>query len=190
MARGRDDWPDRYDMSAEQVFASFWALPLSIPAHLVAVEGARRLLIESTNLPVSPAAPWAVALAQTLILLASWAAEVGLLANLATRRRIGWKVSPLIIGYNWSIFMSRMAQGLLIGAFMLLSFPQIAQLSTIFVAAFSVWLRWGVLKRSLDTSTMGTVGVIILLLIVSTAVSLVLSILLQTIGLIPPPPAT
>ncbi|NNU16128.1 hypothetical protein HK107_07310 [Parvularcula sp. ZS-1/3] len=188
MAKGDPDWAEKHDMSAEAVFMSFWAVPLAILPHLVAAEGARRILLEQTVVQVAPAGAVANAVAQVITLLVSWGVELLLITNLAQRREIGWKISPLIIGYNWSIFISRMAQGLGIGLFLVAGMAGMAQFATLLVAFLSVWLRWGVLRRALGTTPMGTVGVIVLLLIVSMAAAVVLSLLFQAVGLMPSTP--
>jgi hypothetical protein len=169
------------------VFASFWAMLLALPPHIVAVESARRMALETAaiELPAVPPLTWAIT--QSLLLLCMWAAELFILVTLARRRNAGWRISPLIIGYNWSVFTARLALGLTTGLALIVSLPGVAEFSMVLVAALSIWLQWGVIKRTLETSVAGTVGVIVLLRVAALIVSLIVSVTLTGLGVIPQP---
>ena len=185
MARGDEDWAERTELSADSVFASFWALPLAIPAHLIAVEGERRLAIE-TDYPVPDVSQVVYATTQTISMAMAWIAGVGVLASIAARRGAGWKVTPLIMGFNWALFLHQLAQGLTLGLFMMAGQTAAALVAPLMVLVWAVWLYWGVIKRSLETHALATTGVIILLLIVSTAVRSLFYLVYQVTGLVPP----
>lgn len=185
MARGDDDWAERTELSANSVFASFWAIPLAIPAHLLAVEGARRLAI-ANSFPIPEVGAGTYGATQTISMVMAWIVEVGVLASIASRRGAGWKVSPLIIGFNWAVFLSQVAQGLTLGVFLLAGQPGAASVAPLVVAVWSVWLYWGVIRRPLETTALGTAGVILLLLIVSTAVRTLFTLVYALTGILPP----
>lgn len=185
MARGDEDWAERTDLSVSSVFASFWAIPLAIPAHLVAVEGARRLAI-ANNFPIPEVGPGVYGITQTISMVMAWIVEVGVLASVASRRGAGWKVTPLIIGFNWAVFLTQVAQGLTLGFFLMIGQAGVAQVAPLFVAIWAVWLYWGVIRRPLETTGLGTAGVIVLLLIVSTAVRTIFTMVYTITGILPP----
>ncbi len=187
MAKSTDQWAERFDMSAEQVFKSFWAFFLAIPAHLVAVEGTRRLIVNEPTFQGSVAGPGVTAFTETSVFLIAWGVELALLVSLANRRGVGWRISPLIIGYNWSVFLSRMAQGLALAAAILIKMPIIATMGILVAGFFSIWLQWGVLRRSLQTTPLGTVGVMGLLVIVYFGISTLMMALYQIVGIVPAP---
>ncbi|MEO1658221.1 MAG: hypothetical protein AAFR65_10890 [Pseudomonadota bacterium] len=185
MARADERWTDRLDMSADAVFRSFWAIPLALPAHLLAVEGARRMSVEAGQYNLAGISPVTYGVSQTIIFLITWGLQLALLASLARRRGSGWKISPLIIGFNWAVFLSRLAFGLLFGLSLISGVTMLAEIAAFFVFGFSVWLEWGVIRRTLETSVVGTIGVIGLLSVAVLVTSLILGLLFVAIGILP-----
>ncbi len=189
LARNEKSWSERMNMSADAVFRSFWAMLLALPPHIVAVEGARRLAIESEAISIPAVSPGVWAASQSVLFVLMWAAELVVLVTLARRRNAGWRISPLIIGYNWSVFVARLGLGLTTGLALISGVAALAEFSMVLVAALSIWLQWGVIRRTLETSVAGTIGVIALLRIVALIVSLFASVFLTSVGIIPQPAA-
>ncbi|MEO1042669.1 MAG: hypothetical protein AAFX52_10285 [Pseudomonadota bacterium] len=185
MGRADERWPDRLDMSTDAVFRSFWAVPLSLPPHLLAAEGARRLSIEAGQYSLASVPPLAYGLSDTVVFVISWGLQLALLMSLARRRGAGWKISPLIIGFNWAIFLSRLAYGLLLGVSLVAGLGVVAPIAVLAIFGFSIWLKWGVIRRTLDTTVMGTIGALSLIYIVAVATTLVLGSLFVAIGILP-----
>jgi len=185
MARADERWTERLDMSADAVFRSFWAIPLALPPHLLAAEGARRISVAGGQYSLAGVSPIAYGLSETIVFVMAWGLQLALLALLARRRDAGWKISPLIIGFNWAVFLSRLAIGLLLGLSLISGLGVVAQVAALFVFGFSLWLEWGVIKRTLGTSAMGTLGVLGLLAVVVLALSVLLGSLFVAVGILP-----
>ncbi|MEM9810249.1 MAG: hypothetical protein AAF788_03390 [Pseudomonadota bacterium] len=183
MARADERWTERLDMSAEAVFRSFWAIPFAILPHLLVVEGSRQLDQVTGAFSFAGVNPVTHAAVQTVFLLIAWGLQLFVLASLAGKRRAGWRVSPLLIGYNWAIFLSRMMTGLVIGVALLIGQPALAGVLIIGVLGFSLWLEWGVLRRALQTGPGPTAGIMFLLAAVSFAVSIAMTLVLDQLGL-------
>lgn len=114
MARGEPGWEARTDMSVGGVFASFWAVSLALPAIILTSEVGRRAQLEqpgATGLPLSDG-PLLFAVASVLAALLCWGGSLVVLAALARRASDGWRVSPLIVGYNWSRLIVDLVAGL------------------------------------------------------------------------------
>lgn len=167
------------------MFRSFWAIPLALPPHLLAAEGARRISVEAGQYNLAGISPVAYGISETVVFLIAWGLQLALLASLARRRGAGWRISPLIIGFNWAVFLSRLAFGLLLGLSLISGLDVVAQIAALFVFGFSIWLEWGVIKRTLETSALGTVGVLGLLTVAVLAVSILLGSLFVAIGILP-----
>ncbi|MEM7740674.1 MAG: hypothetical protein AAF225_07725 [Pseudomonadota bacterium] len=185
MARADERWRDRLDMSTDAVFRSFWAIPLALPPHLLAAEGARRISVEAGQYSLASVSPMAYAVSETAGFLIAWGLQLALLVSLARRRGAGWKISPLIIGFNWAIFLTRLGFGLFLGLSLMTGMGVVAPLTALFVFAFSIWIKWGVIRRTLDTSVMGTIGVLGLLYLVVIAISILLGSLFVAMGVLP-----
>lgn len=188
MARAEDDWADRFDFSGEQVFRSFWAIPLALPAMLIVAEAQRRLAVEN---PVDAVAqtiaaipPLTLYIMQTLIYLLVWAGEIVALTVLAQRRKAGWKISPLLIGANWSKFAFVLGSGLLTGAAVASGVVWIASIGGFLAYALLFWLRWGIVRRSMNTTPLATAGVLALLFLVFLAASMLVNLAAAVLGIL------
>ena len=185
MARADEKWADKLDMSADAVFRSFWAMPLALPPHLLAIEGQRRVTQVLGETSFAGISPVALGVSESVAFLIAWFLQVGLLANLARRRCAGWRISPLIIGFNWSMFLSHLVFGLLLGLSLILGAAFLAVTAAFVVIGLSIWLEWGVVRRSLDTPVAGTIGIMVMLSLVSLLVSFVLGSFFTLIGVLP-----
>ena len=194
MARRRDDFAEGVDLSSEAVFRSFWAIPLALPAHLVAVEVQRRMLVDAPNPSFSQQMvlfdPTVLLIAQLLIFLGSWGVQLFILSSLAQRRAVGWKVSPLIIGYNWSRFAYSLFIGAVVGASLLLGVVGLGSFGELVAVGLLLWVQWGIFRMTLDLGVGGTVGVIVLLLIAAVGIGLVVMAGLSVFGLMPEMPTS
>jgi hypothetical protein len=188
MARGKSGWEDRHDLSADAVFASFWAFLLIVPGSLVRALVGRQMAAES---PV-PQASAVAALSPTMIvviklstLLLGLAAQVYLLTRLARRRSTGWRVSPLIIAFIWATFAFETVLGSLMGVLALVGLPFLSQLAALVVFGMFVWALWGILREGLQTTPLGTFGTLMLLLVVLMLVNLAVSAVFSVFNLLP-----
>jgi hypothetical protein len=188
LARKKPGWEERRDLSADAVFASFWAIPLMIPGHLVVALVGRQLLAE-TVAEVGSLSPGLTVLTQTVSLLLGFALQLFVLTRLARRRGTGWRISPLIIAFNWAAFAFESLLGLLMGLFLLLGLPVLIELGTLIVFGLVVWVRWGIIRETLETTGMATLGTLLLLVVVSLLAGLVASALFSVLGLLPDPAA-
>lgn len=188
IAKGESDWAERADMSAEQVFKSLWALPLAFPGLLLSLEAQRRLAFEN---PVTASArlimdmpSTAYFVSQAVVFVIVWAAEIALLAKLAQRREVGWKISPLIIGANWAKFVFTLAFGFITSLAIIGGVPSLAAIGGIVAYGLLFWLRWGLIRRTLDFTPARTAGTLAILVLAFFAISTVMSILLILFGYI------
>lgn len=188
MARNDERWADNMAMGAEDVFRSFWAVPLALPAVLLGTEAQRRLALanplDQVAVAMSSIPTGTLFLSQVLTFLLVWAAEIALLTSIAQRRNAGWKVSPLIIGANWSKFLFLVLSGLLSSASIMAGAPALASLGGMAAYGLLFFLRWGIIRRTLETSPMGTVGMLALLTLAFIAVSFVVTAFLALFGLV------
>lgn len=188
IAKGEEGWEERFDMSAEQVFRSGWAIPLAIPAMLLGLEAKRRIAFAE---PATDAAqiiaamtPLTYYISQSLVFLLVWAAEIGLLIAIAQRREMGWKISPMIIGANWAKFLFVIASGLITGAAILTGALGFAAIGGMIAYGVLFYLRWGIIRRTLDMSPLRTAGMLAVLAMASVAVSTIVSLAMVLLGLV------
>ncbi|WP_183816021.1 hypothetical protein [Parvularcula dongshanensis] len=175
MARGEGDWEERLDLTARGVFASFWAIPLSLPAVMLIGEVARQVQLSRTDEAL--AGPAVTATLQVVATVLSWSATLFVLAKLASRGQEGWRVTPLLIGFNWSRLAVNLIAGLGAAAAVAASTPLLFGPFALLATVLSVWLLFGVVKRSLDTKTGPTIGVLAVVFLVDLLVGLVVSTL-------------
>lgn len=165
MARGETGWAERMDLSAGAVFASFLAVPLCLPAIILQNEVARQLQGELLPGMVMPG-PVGAAVLGVLTSLTAWAGALFVLTRLASRAEAGWRVTPLLIGYNWSRLIANVAGGLSAAAGIALGSAGILGFGNFLALVLAVWLEFGVVKRALALDTGPTVGVMMMLLLV------------------------
>lgn len=191
VARNDEGWEDAHDFSADRVFASFWAVALALPAQVLATEVQRQVALRNPQDLVAQtlvSIPHGVLLAsQALTFLLVWAAELALLTSLAQRRGAGWKISPLILTFNWSKFLFMMVFAPLIAAALVTGLGFLAAMGEIAGYSLLLFLRFGIIRRTLDMSAGGAVGVLALLALTFIAVSAVVSTLLALFGFITVP---
>lgn len=188
IAKGESDWAERVDMSAEQVFKSAWALPLAFPALLLSLEAQRRLAFEN---PVTASARLIIEMpgsayfiSQALVFVLVWAAEIALLATLGQRRDAGWKISPLIIGANWAKFVFTVFFGLITSLAIIGGVPGLAAVGGMLAYGLLFYLRWGLIRRTLDFTPARTAGTLAILVLAFFAISTVITIFLTLFGFI------
>lgn len=178
MARGRADWQERMDLSAQAVFHSFWAMPLAIPAIVLVNEVARQMQLAAPGGSPGPVPGAgilaAMGLASTYL---AWTAALFILARIAARTGAGWRVSPLIIGYNWSRLIASLFAGIGAALAILLGVPGLSLLVGFLTFVLAVWLEWGVVKRALGAETGPTIGILVMLFLVRFLAVVVVTIL-------------
>ncbi|MCQ8186357.1 hypothetical protein [Parvularcula maris] len=189
LARKKPGWEERRDLSAEAVFASFWALPLMIPGHLLAAMVGRQLLVDTPFAEAANLSPAVTVITQTVTLLLGFGLQLFVLTRLARRRGAGWRISPLIIAFNWAAFAFRTLLGLLMGLSVLIGVPALIELGTLIVFGLIIWVRWGIVRETLQTTPMATIGTLVLLVVVSLLAGLVASAIFSVLGLLPEPVA-
>ncbi|MEM1409341.1 MAG: hypothetical protein AAGG79_01185 [Pseudomonadota bacterium] len=178
MTRGDPSWADQLDMSASKVFRSFWAVPLAVPAMVLNLSAQRQLSLQT---PASPQAQMIAAMPSSVyfvsfvaVSLMVWAVEIGIFVGVAQRRGMGWKVSPMIITANWSKFAFLVAAGLGTGLAIALGTPGLSVISLLVAYGLLFYLRWGILRRTLDLSpagSMGMLGVLVLSVFLATFIA-------------------
>lgn len=187
MARNEKGWQDRFDFSADQVFKSFWAILFALPGVLLAAEIQRQMAAANPVDPISASiasiGPFTLAVSQIISFSLLWGLELWILAALAKRRGIGWKISPLIISYNWSKFLFSMVLGLPLGVAILTGVMPLASIASILANALLLFMRWGIFRRTLDLTPMGTVGVLALVMLAYFLVSSLTTGMLSVFGL-------
>ena len=167
LARGAPDWRDRLDMSAPAVFASFWALPLSLPAVILTSELGRRTQVAAPGSEAIALAqsPGLFAVASALAAILSWAGSLLILLTLARREPEGWRISPLIVAYNWS----RLILNLLAGAGAALAVAAgamaISAVVGAVVAGLTVWFDLGVIRNALGVPQGRAIGAELMILL-------------------------
>ncbi|GGY37515.1 hypothetical protein [Parvularcula lutaonensis] len=187
MARDEEGWQDRFDFSADQVFKSFWAIGLSLPAIVLSAEVSRQVAASAPPDPfttsIASISPATLAVSQVLSFSVLWAVELWMLMTLAKRRNIGWKVSPLIISYNWSKFLFAMVVALPLGVSILTGATALGTLGSTTGHALLLFLRWGIFRRTLDLTPIGVIGVLALLILAYFVMSMLSTGLLVFFGL-------
>ena len=169
LARGERGWEDRMPMDAGAVFTSFWAVPLALPAVAVtAYAGRQAVRASGAEAALEAAAATAVPI-NVAAAIASWALSLLVLVQLANRpgeaRVAAWRVSPLIVGYNWSRLIVNGVAGL--GALVILAtgaWP-VLSLTGLVVLTLTVWLDVGVIRHALALTPGRTAGALAFVLL-------------------------
>lgn len=159
---GREDWQEAFDKGDEPIARSFWAIPLTIPFIAMAVEGGRRIRLESydtrpeLNLPVP-----AYIISHTLASLLAWGAALAILYTLARKREIGARLGPLIIVQNWSSALTYFALAICLGVGVAGGLA-LAGAGMVAVMGLGLWIDWGMFRRPLGFAAGGALVTLIL----------------------------
>lgn len=178
LARGDRDWDRRLPMSAEAVFGSFWAMALAVPAIAVFVEAVRRAALANPDAAelVRADAPIVFVGANVLAALLSWTASLLVLGQLASRSGEGWRISPLVVGYNWSRLIVNLVGGLG-GALAIMAGAgagTVIALTSLVLFGLTIWLDIGVVRHGLGLTlgrTIGALAFVLLARVVASAVA-------------------
>lgn len=165
MARNAEDWPERFDLSAHGVFGSFWAMLLSLPLIILANECLRRMSIAEAS--ADPLLTLPVALfvgAEVVVAYCAWGFNLWLLTFLGQRLDVGWRISPLIMGQNWSTFMAYLVLGFGMGFGQMLGMSGVSNAVVLCAIVFSLWLDWGVIRRPLGVDVLTAVGLLFVMM--------------------------
>ena len=178
MIRGKPDWQDRLPMDAGAVFGSFWAMALAFPAIALFTETTRQAALVTPEAAemVGDAAPVPFLILNLLAAYASWGLSLFVLVQLASRSGAGWRVSPLIVAYNWSRLMVNLVIGLASAAAVLTG-GLTAGLAIIGLIALvlTVWFDWRVLGQTLSLTPGRIAGALAFVLLARAAASLLVS---------------
>lgn len=174
MAQDNPAWRDRLDTDTDGFYRSFWSVLLTLPAVVISFnatlrlrDGIPSLAAQDLGMPVG-----VLVGLQLLTTLLGWAGAVILLGLLARGMKADRQVSPLIVGYNWS---EMLIQWLMAACLLLVSFgPELLVFLVIGAFIFTVYLRWGVLRRALQANVVQTMAVMFMLFLVQMVTSLVL----------------
>lgn len=195
MAKGDPAWSEQLDMSAPAVFRSFWAMALAVPAMLISLEAQRRIIAENPEVmqtdPLTALPPGVYVPLMLLSSLGVWLAELGFLVLIGQRRGVGWKISPLIITMNWTKALLMAVSALAITVPLAMSAPALALLGGVGSFALLIYIRWGIVRRTLDFTGKGTAAMLGALVLVAIAASMVARLILEIIvGLLGVAPST
>ena len=181
LARAEPDWEERLPMDAGAVFASFQAVALSLPAIVLAAEAARRALVAlpEAGEAVAASSPVFVVVGSVVGALASWAASLFLLTRLASRSGKGWRVSPLIVAYNWSRLIANLILGVIAAAAILLSAWPIMAFAGLVKMILVLWFDLMVVRGSLALTTGQAAGAVAMVLLARGAAILLCDVLFR-----------
>ena len=184
MARGEPGWEERLPMDAGAVFASFLAVPLSLPAVVLTSELGRRT---QATLPGAGEAalaqsPGLFALASVLAAILSWAASLLVLTQLARRGAEGWRISPLLVAYNWSRLLLNLVAGLGAAAAVATGVLSISAATGAVVAGLTVFLDIGVIRHALGVPLGRAIGAELMVVLARGAAGLLVVIPLSALA--------
>ena len=177
LARGEPSWQDRMDLSANAVFGSFLAIPLALPAIVLSSEVARRTAL---TLPGVDAALYGSAVIAgvfgVLGALLSWGVSLFVLVSLVRRTADGWRVSPLIIGYNWSRLVADLILGLGAAAAVATGVLGIALAAGAVSQGIRIYLDVGVIRHAVGITLGQAIGAYLVVLLARLVVVILLSV--------------
>ena len=169
MAGNDDSWRDRLDTSTEGVFRSFWAIPLSLPLAVMSNHLLIPILRDSEGAPDSPlltASPLFVAGLETVTFLAGWGACLVLLGMLCRSINAGPRISPLLVSYNWSGLIMQSVTFVIVVLVSLSPEPALLMGLLLGATALGLYLRWGTIRRALETDILPTLAIMAMLMLV------------------------
>ena len=169
LARGAPGWASRLDMSAGAVFGSFWAVPLSLPAIALVHEVQRRAQLQEPGFAdaLANVSPVLVGVAAMVGALGAWAGSLLVLTALTRRSASveGWRVSPLLVGYNWSRLIVNLVAGLGAGLGVATGQPILFSLVSPVVGGLTLFLDIGILQRALALPLGRALGAVMVVLL-------------------------
>ena len=101
MAENSPSWTDLLDVSERGIFASFWAIPLSVPFVIIEYF----LLSDYLAEMLSDVAPQPVVLALPVLLLSvvgTWIVTLLVVARLAKSAKLGHRYGYFLASFYWS----------------------------------------------------------------------------------------
>lgn len=178
LIRGEADWQERLPMDAGAVFGSFWAMALALPAIALFTETTRQAALATPEAAamVENSAPVPFLILNVLAAYASWGLSLFVLVQLASRSGAGWRVSPLIVAYNWSRLLMNLVIGLASAAAVVTG-GLTAGLALIGLIALvlTLWFDWRVLGQALSLTPGRIAGALAFVLLARAAASLLVS---------------
>ena len=185
LARGAPGWEGRLDMSAGAVFGSFWAVPLSLPAIALVHEVQRRAQLQEPGLAdaLASVSPVLVGVAAMVGALGAWAGSLLVLTALTRRSASveGWRVSPLLVGYNWSRLLANLVVGLAAAVAVGTGVLPLYAVGAAFGAGLALFLDIGIIRHALGLTLGRALGVFLVVLL-ARGVGMTLSGLILALG--------
>jgi hypothetical protein len=184
MISAKESWRARMDLSADGVFRSFLAIPLSLPFFLLFDKALVRavLAMPAEQRPDLIETPFLVGeLIQMGIVVAIWLGSLWILALFAKRLHWGEHIAPVIIGFNWSVLIVQLPV-----SFLAVAMVSMDKLQGVVTAAFlgfilQLFFRFRVLHIGGALKTGTVLLTLIFLELFAIAVRLVSSGLLSSI---------
>ncbi len=172
------EWQNVLDMTADGVFRSFWALPLSIPfaiaSHLMTMPVLKNSpnyeLLEIPTMPV-----WYTAGLRVVEFLVAWALALFLIAGLSQQLQAGRKVTPLIVSYNWSVLLLQIL--IFIGVLFIVPTGAYDILLLHYLVMTMVWfyVRWCLIRQTLESPLAATIGIMVMVFLATYLTSTVIT---------------
>ena len=177
MGWNRPGWEETLDRTVDGVFKSFWAIFLAVPFSFLGFYSARRFAERTPDATESllAHAPFALVLGiHSVAFLADWGVQLAALIFCARALSIGWRITDVIVGFNWLQLIITMVQSApyavlgVTGA--LDSAKPLFLVTSIFVLAF----LWGYLRRSFAARISPTIGLMVVVLLVGLLTNLII----------------
>jgi len=184
MISAKENWRARMDLSADGVFRSFLAIPLSLPFFLLFDKALVRaiLAMPAEQRPELIDTPFLVGeLIQLTIIIMVWLGSLWILALFAKRLHWDKHIAPVIIGFNWSVLIVQLPV-----SFLAVAMVSLDKLQGVVTAAFlgfvlKVFIRFRVLHIGGAIKTGNVLMMLIFLELFAVAIQLVFSGLLSSI---------
>lgn len=174
MARGDPAWRDSLDCSTEGVFRSFWAAALAAPlilmSHLAMRRAASSIASDLGQPPQLSPLPASLTL-QGAAFAADWALSLGVLLVFVRIMNAGHGAAALVSGYNWSQVIAAVAMFAATVIVAILPAKDVAIFATLAAASVSIYLTWGVVRRSLGLPPATAIAAVALVLMVGLIVT-------------------
>jgi len=105
LAIGKPDWRDYFDLSADGVFRSFYAVLVVYPLFVLVFFASRPALTEMARVAnptfwPAPAGPAFLVFSGAFVL--DWAASIAALAGLTRLLRVDDLIAPAVVAFNWT----------------------------------------------------------------------------------------
>ena len=184
LLENRPDWESRFDLSHAGIWASFWAIPLSIPLAAFEQHLMTAFLIPLTDDVVLLPGIWPTIYVLLSVTL-SWILALFAIAQMVKSGDYARRYSIFLVAFNWASFLIYALRFL--GMFFVLkvlsiiggaSLDAVAMLSLILMV-FTIFVLWAVCRRSFQAGIGTTVGMLILIVVTSLLGSLALRAVLS-----------